>query len=128
MKKLEKLVLEQVEKAGYWVGLYMSASPLTDCVDSSIKSRYAIWVANVGASKPAYSGAYGMWQYSWKGSVSGVTGDVDMDYCYVDYPSQIKARGLNGFGKSEKQPEEADEITVEMTVDGKKYAGKLKKV
>ena len=22
---------------------------------------------------------------------------VDMDYCYVDYPSVIKAKGLNGF-------------------------------
>ena len=120
--------LEQVEKAGYWVGLYMSASPLTDCVDSSIKNRYAIWVANVGVSKPAYSGAYGMWQYSWKGSVSGVTGDVDMDYCYIDYSSQIKARGLNGFGKQPDNEPETDEITVEMTVDGKKYAGKLKRV
>lgn len=123
-----KAFLEKVEKAGYWVGLYMSASPLTDFVTDDIKNRYAVWVANVGVSKPSYSGAYGMWQYSWKGSVSGITGDVDMDYCYVDYPSQIKARGLNGFGKQPDNEPETDEITVEMTVDGKKYAGKLKRV
>ena len=123
-----KAFLEKVEKAGYWVGLYMSASPLSDCVTDDIKNRYAVWVANVGVSKPAYSGAYGMWQYSWKGSVSGITGDVDMDYCYVDYPSQIKARGLNGFGEQPDNEPEADEIAVEMTVDGKKYAGKLKRV
>lgn len=38
-----------------------------------------------------------MWQYSSTGKVSGVSVPVDMDYCYVDYPSVIKAKGLNGF-------------------------------
>ncbi len=122
-----KAFLEKVEKAGYWVGLYMSASPLSDCVTDDIKNRYAVWVANVGVSKPAYSGAYGMWQYSWKGSVPGINGDVDMDYAYVDYPSKIKERGLNGFGKQPDIPQkpEKKEITVEMTVDGVKYKGTL---
>ena len=127
-----KAFLEKVEKAGYWVGLYMSASPLTDCVTDDIKNRYAVWVANVGVSKPAYSGAYGMWQYSWKGSVPGINGDVDMDYAYVDYPAKIKERGLNGFGKQpDKPPENPDTdagIEVEMTVNGKKYGGTLKPI
>ena len=125
-----KAFLEKVEKAGYWVGLYMSASPLTDCVTDDIKNRYAVWVANVGVSKPAYSGTYGMWQYNWKGSVPGINGDVDMDYAYVDYPSKIKERGLNGFGKQPDIPAkpEKKEITVEMTVDGVRYNGTLTEI
>ena len=125
-----KAFLEKVEKAGYWVGLYMSASPLTDCVTDDIKSRYAVWVANVGVSKPSYSGTYGMWQYSWKGSVPGINGDVDMDYAYVDYPAKIKERGLNGFGKQPDIPVKPTkkEITVEMTVDGVKYSGSLQEM
>ena len=120
--------LEKVEAAGYWVGLYMSASPLSDLVTDSIRNRFAVWVANVGVQKPDYSGAYGMWQYSWKGKLDGISGDVDLDYCYTDYPAQIKAKGLNGYGKQIEKPQEtseADSITVEMTVNGKKYSGTL---
>ena len=32
----------------------------------------------------------GMWQYSSDGSVSGISGRVDMDECYVDYWNKIK--------------------------------------
>ena len=122
--------LEEVESAGYWVGLYMSASPLSDCVTSGIKNKYAVWVANVGVSKPSYAGAYGMWQYSWKGSISGISGDVDLDYCYVDYPAKIKERGLNGYGKQQDTAAKPSkkEITVEMTCDGVKYKGTLTKI
>ena len=124
--------LERVESAGYWVGLYMSANPLTNLVTDTIKKRYSVWVANVGVSKPAYSGSYGIWQYSWKGKLDGITGDVDLDYSYVDYPSQIKAKGLNGYGKQPDKPTEKPDtdsgITVEMTIDGKKYRGTVKPV
>lgn len=123
-----KAFLEKVEKAGYWVGLYMSASPLTDCVTDDIKNRYAVWVANVGVSKPAYSGTYGMWQYSWKGSVSGINGDVDMDYAYVDYPAKIKAKGLNGYGKEPDKPAEKKTITAEIKIGGVKYNGTLTEI
>lgn len=34
-----------------------------------------------------------------KGSVSGIVGEVDLDYAYQDYPAIIKAAGLNGFAK-----------------------------
>ena len=99
VSEIIRAFLERVEAAGYWVGLYMSASPMSTLVEEDITKRYAIWVANVGVSKPQYyKGPYGMWQYSWKGVVDGITGDVDMDYGYVDYPTMIKAKGLNGFG------------------------------
>ena len=41
-----------------------------------------------------------MWQYTSSGKVSGISGNVDMDICYVDYPAKIKAAGLNGFKKT----------------------------
>lgn len=42
---------------------------------------------------------YGIWQYSSKGSVDGISGNVDMDYGYIDYPSIIKSKGFNGYAK-----------------------------
>ena len=129
---LIRAFLSRVEKAGYWVGLYMSKSQLDTYVEDDIKSRYCIWVAQWDVSKPTYSGAYGLWQYK-VGKADGVKVDCDLDYCYVDYPEKIKAKGLNGFGKQpDKPPEQTGDdtagITVEMTIDGKKYRGTVKPV
>ena len=127
-----KAFLERVEAAGYWVGLYMSGCPMHDMIDKSLLQRYAIWVADTRGVQPStYIGVdYGMWQYSWKGQIAGNNGDVDLDYSYVDYPSKIKAKGLNGYGNPIEKPPETvtDSITVEMTVNGKKYSGTLKAI
>ena len=42
-----------------------------------------------------------MWQNSSTGRFSGISGNVDTDICYEDYPKLIKSAGLNGFEKSE---------------------------
>ena len=103
-----------------------------DMIDSSVRKRYALWVADTRGVQPStYLGvAYGMWQYSHTGNIAGVTGNVDLDYCYTNYPSQIAAKGLNGYGKPiEKPPEPAtdDGTPVEIVIDGQKYTGKLNK-
>ena len=43
--------LEEMEKAGYFAGLYMSASHLTNLTTQYVKDRYAIWVAHYGVNK-----------------------------------------------------------------------------
>lgn len=121
--------LERVESAGYFVGLYGSAYSLTTRTVDDIKSRYTIWLAH-WTEQTNYSGAYGIWQYSSEGKVDGISGNVDLDICYKDFPMIIKAKGLNGFGKEEVVPNPptpniVDSITVEVNIDGKKYSGKL---
>lgn len=121
-----KAFLRKVEAAGYFVGLYMSASQLTNYVTDDIKQRYAVWVAHYGVQKPAYSGNYEMWQKSSKGKMDGIQGNVDINECYFEYPLLIKAAGLNGF-KAESSPAPAQKKSkyVEMTIDGVKYKGTL---
>ena len=87
---------EMLEKAGYWVGLYTSRSVLGTHIEDDIKTRYALWIAEWG-SKLNYSGSVGIWQYSDKGHVDGISGAVDLDEAYVDYAKLIKEKGLNGF-------------------------------
>ena len=119
--------LERVEAAGYFVGLYGSASSLVTHTENDIKEKYTIWLAHWTESAN-YSGAYGIWQHSCKGKVDGISGDVDLDKCYVDYPERIKAKGLNGYGTTPTPaPLPDDSVSVEVTVDGKKYSGKLNK-
>lgn len=96
---LVKTFCNTLEHAGYWAGLYISRSPLQQYISASVAKRYALWVAEYG-SKCNYGRTYGMWQYSSTGRVSGISGNVDMDICYVDYPAKIKAAGLNGFKKT----------------------------
>ncbi|HCJ41821.1 glycoside hydrolase family 25 protein [uncultured Ruminococcus sp.] len=90
----------ELEKAGYFAGLYISRSPLQNYITAEVAGRYALWIAEYG-SKCNYGGAYGMWQYSSEGRVNGISGAVDMDECYVDYPTIIKAGGFNGYTKTD---------------------------
>lgn len=89
-----------LEAAGYFAGLYISRSPLTQYISSSVAGRYALWVAEYG-SKLNYSGSYGMWQNSSTFRANGYNGNLDHDYCYVDYPTMIKNGGYNGFKKQD---------------------------
>lgn len=85
-----------IEDAGYFAGIYMSRIPAQNMLTDEVAKRYALWLAEYG-SKLNWSGDVGMWQYSSTGRVSGITGNVDMDICYVDYPAVIRAAGLNGY-------------------------------
>lgn len=89
----------ELEKAGYFAGLYVSRSPLEQYITRDVATRYALWVAEYGG-KLNYDGEYGIWQNSSTWRVNGVSGNVDHDYSYVDYPSIIKKGGYNGFKKS----------------------------
>ena len=92
-----KTFCDTLEKAGYFTGVYCSTYWYTKCVSSAVRERYACWIAD-WASKCSYKGSYGMWQ---NGTVyvDGISGAVDHDFCYVDYPEIIKSKGLNGFIK-----------------------------
>lgn len=89
----------ELEKHGYFAGLYISRSPLQTYISPDVAERYALWVAEY-ASKLNYSGSVGMWQYSSTGKVNGISGSVDLDECYVDYPKIIKEGGFNGYTKA----------------------------
>lgn len=88
---------EEVEKAGYFVGVYMSSSALTSYVTEEVRNRYSIWVAHWGVKNPSYEGTYGMWQYSATGAVKGINGDVDLDKSYRNFPSVMLKNHLNGY-------------------------------
>lgn len=97
---LVKAFCGELEKCGYFVGLYISRSPLQTRISSDVARRYTLWVAEY-ASKLNYSGTYAMWQYTSGGKINGISGNVDCDYCYVDYPNTIKSGGYNGYKKQE---------------------------
>jgi GH25 family lysozyme M1 (1,4-beta-N-acetylmuramidase) len=123
--------LKKVENAGYFVGLYGSASSLTTHTADDIKSWYTIWLAH-WVDQTNYSGAYGVWQHSEKGKVAGINGNVDLDICYKDFPTIIKGKGLNGWGKAEPTstpaPDKPDTtVTATIKIGTDTYKGTLMK-
>ena len=119
---------ETMEAEGYYCGIYASdVSGFAERLDITKLQKFDKWVARYG-SKPQYVKTYGMWQYSRTGTVSGISGYVDMDESYMNYPEIIKGAGLNGFKKPEPAPEpEPAKKTIETSViiDGKTYTGTL---
>ncbi len=93
----------EMEKLGYFVGLYISRSPLQTHISKEVAERFALWLAEYG-DKLNYNGNYGIWQHSSTGRVVGVIGDVDLDRAKIDYSAIIKKGGFNGYQKHEEKP------------------------
>ncbi len=96
-----------LEKQGYYAAIYTFKSALENNISSAVKNRYDIFLSHIGVQQTDYTGDYGLWQYSWTGCIPGISGDVDLDYAYKDYPTMIQNAGLNGFTKT-TQPAEPE--------------------
>lgn len=107
-----RIFLDTLEQAGYFAGLYMSKNILLSYTKPEIRERYAVWIADYDVSVPDYSGSYGMWQKSAEGRINGISGNVDLDEAYEDYPEIIKSAGLNGFDKPHTH-------TITVIIDGR---------
>lgn len=100
---------EEMEKAGYFVGIYASdISGFKDKLNHERIKDFAHWVARYG-KEPEVCKSYGIWQYSSKGSVPGISGSVDMDISAVDYAKVIKEKGFNNYPKQEKKKKKTKE-------------------
>lgn len=90
---------DRLEKSGAWAGIYSYDTFFRDKLSADIPQRYTAWVARVENVKPGCVPAenVGIWQYSWKGNVNGIKGDVDMDICYRDFPVMMAAAEKNRF-------------------------------
>lgn len=94
---------ETIEKGGFYTGIYCNKFFARDELYAHQLADYHFWIAQY-ANKCTYEGPYGMWQYSETGSIPGLYGDVDLDYCYYDYPQIIKNLGMSGYDKGEDKP------------------------
>lgn len=85
----------EVERQGYYAMIYANKDWMLNKLDAAKLNRYDLWLAQ-WASKPTYSGNFGIWQYVGDaGRVDGVKGPCDRNIAYKDYPAIIKKAGLN---------------------------------
>lgn len=83
--------LSVIKSKGYKAANYTNPAYLNQYFDYQRLTAYDLWLAQwpynpdptiQPVSKPE------MWQYSAKGKIPGITGDVDLDVCYVNYKEE----------------------------------------
>lgn len=96
LSNIVKTFCEEIENAGYYCGIYASTSWFNSELDMNYLNVYDVWVADYRGYN-GYNGNCGMWQYSSKGQIKGINGNVDLNYCYKDYINIIKNNNLNNL-------------------------------
>ena len=91
-----KIFADIIEDAGYWCGLYCNKH-WWDTTLKSLGDRYTKWIARYNSTL-GMSGV-DMWQYTSSGSVSGISGRVDLNHCYRDFSKEINGSS-SGSGSS----------------------------
>ena len=77
-----KAFCDVIHNAGYQTGVYASESPFNNALKGfSLPYTWVKWVAKYSSKEPTCGGV-NVWQYSSKGSVNGIKGNVDMNHDY----------------------------------------------
>ena len=90
IEKIAEAFLNRIKKAGYKVGIYCNLDWYNNVLSDALK-KYDCWIARYPASdngtvQERLRPSVGVgWQYSSKGKVSGISGNVDMNVFYKDY-------------------------------------------
>ena len=91
-----KAFCETIENAGYYAMIYANPNWLKNYLYSNeLLYRFDLWLAHWNVNYPSYS--CGIWQYSEKGRINGINGNVDLNISYKNYYEIIRSKGLNGF-------------------------------
>ena len=102
LTQIAEAFCESMEEAGYFVGVYANTNWFTNKLNhAALSEKYTVWLADYRGANANKTLQRDMWQYTSTGKVNGISGNVDLNECYRDFPSIIKAAGLNGYAKEE---------------------------
>lgn len=92
LSALVRLYAAEIERWGLYAMVYTYSNFADTALDMDALVAYDHWIADYRGKRPTRK--HGMWQYTDKGSVPGVSGNVDLSHAYRDYPAIIKKAGL----------------------------------
>ena len=99
IEKIAETFLNRIKKAGYKIGVYCNMDWYQKVLTEKLR-KYDLWLARYPANdngtvqerlRPAQGAG---WQYSSKGKVAGITGNVDMNVFYKNY-TEDKAKKVD---------------------------------
>lgn len=118
IQNIVKAFCDTIRDAGYEPGLYTFLSWFNSYFGGSYYNSLPKWVAQIDVSKCSYAKGLTMWQYSWTGSFSGISGDVDCNYYYGEFPG--KSTDKSYLASCDHYPSNLD-VTVHKAVDMREY-------
>lgn len=90
-----KAFCKEIEKFGYYVMIYCNLDWYKNYLYYDQLTNFDLWLAQWDVETPSIS--CDMWQYTDKGYVNGINGNVDMNISYKNFPLIIKNKALNGW-------------------------------
>lgn len=90
--RIAEAFCSRIEHEGYYVGIYANLDYVYNYFDARLFKRYDLWLAAWVENQPF---SVSIWQYTNKGNIEGITGDVDMNKCNADLINIIKNKKLN---------------------------------
>ncbi|MCL2019422.1 MAG: glycoside hydrolase family 25 protein [Oscillospiraceae bacterium] len=96
LSELTEAFMEVIMDGGYYPMLYSNKTFLENKFEKQVVDTYAIWLA-LWSTTLTYDGPYYIWQYTATGKINGITGDVDLNVSYIDFPSVLRKYGLNNL-------------------------------
>lgn len=116
--RMLRIICEDLLSWGISCGIYASRSWFYNNLDMSNIPSNAVkntWVAEYGVDKTKYTGTYIMWQYTSKGSVNGINGNVDLSHQYEPFylivnNNSSQTNGINTEPKKEITKSELEKV------------------
>ncbi len=93
--------LNTIYEAGYTPMFYAAKNELTENAlwnTDVLEKSFKIWVSQYPdapypqTAKSSYTGTHAMWQYTSQGTVSGISGSVDVNIAYFGYTQETEAK------------------------------------
>lgn len=94
LTNLAAYALEQVEKMGFYAQLYTYTGYKYELDMARLSSRWDVWLADYTGKTPKVDFKYNAHQHTSKGSVPGISGNVDLNVTTINYPKIIRKKGL----------------------------------
>ena len=95
LTNLTAYALEQVEKMGFYAQLYTYTYYSNMELDMGrLANRWDVWLSDTTGSTPKVNYRYNAHQHTSKGSVPGISGNVDLNVTTLNYPKIIRKKGL----------------------------------
>lgn len=92
LTNLVSYAAKKIESWGMYAMVYTYTYYANTELDMNALSAFDLWIADYTGKRPTRS--HGMWQYTSKATVSGISGNVDKNHVYKNYPSIISRAGL----------------------------------
>lgn len=88
---IARAFLNRCDERGVKGGIYANLNWFNNYINANDFASYPLWIAQYyNRMTHKQPKLFGMWQYSSKGRVNGISGNVDMNECYVEYWKTVR--------------------------------------